>query len=159
MKDSRNSIWSACLCKNKAASCVFMWLSKWDRVSPSGGHSLGPRQNHFPVSGHMITQDDLSKKESFKDAREINHVYFSSGYAGAFPWKIVPMPCLDGKILNESVSWRHPEGDGVFLTGKATREPSRNFVLFLLQLLSGLTAELESPVWENKIGLAWNIDF
>ena len=107
----------------------------------------------------MITQDDLSKKESFKDAREINHVYFSSGYAGAFPWKIVPMPCLDGKILNESVSWRHPEGDGVFLTGKATREPSRNFVLFLLQLLSGLTAELESPVWENKIGLAWNIDF
>lgn len=52
------------------------------------------------------------------------HVYFSSGYAGAFPWKIVPMPYLDGKILNESVSWRHPEGDGVFLTGKATREPS-----------------------------------
>ena len=75
--------------------------------------------------GHMIMQDDLSKKESFKDSREINHVYFSSGYAGAFPWKIVPMPYLDGKILNESVSWRHPEGDGVFLTGKATREPSR----------------------------------
>ena len=75
--------------------------------------------------GHMIMQDDLSKKESFKDSREINHVYFSSGYAGAFPWKIVPMPYLDGKILNESVSWRHPEGNGVFLTGKATREPSR----------------------------------
>lgn len=85
MKDSRNSIWCAYLCKNKAASCVFMWVSKWDRVSPSGGHSLGPRQNHFLVSGHMIMQDDLLKKESFKVSREINHAYFSSGYAGAFP--------------------------------------------------------------------------
>lgn len=125
MKDSRNSIWCAYLCKNKAASCVFMWVSKWDRVSPSGGHSLGRRQNHFLVSGHMIMQDDLLKKESFKVSREINHAYFSSGYAGAFPWKIAPMPCLHGKILNESVFWRHPEGDGVFLTGKATWEPSR----------------------------------
>lgn len=31
-----------------------------------------------------------------------------------FPWKIVPMPCLHGKILNESVFWRHPEGGWCF---------------------------------------------
>lgn len=54
-------------------------------------------KNHFQVSGHTITQDDLLKKESFKDSREINHVYCNSSYAGVFPWKIVPMPCLDGK--------------------------------------------------------------
>lgn len=89
MKDSRNSIWSACLCKNKAASYVFMWVSKWDRVSPSGGHSLRPRQNHFLVSGHMIMQDDLWKKESFKDSREITCI-FLQWLCWCFPLKNSP---------------------------------------------------------------------
>lgn len=102
MKDCRNSIWSAYLCKNKAASCVFMWVSKWDRVFPSGGHSLGPRQNHFQVSGHTITQDDLLKKESFKDSREINHVYCNSSYR-SFPLKNSPH-ALPGRKVRFSMN-------------------------------------------------------
>lgn len=95
--DSSNSIWSAHLGKNKAASCVFTWASKWDRVHLSRGHGLGPEQNHFQVSGHRTMQDDLFKEESFKGLKEIKHVYFPSNYTCAFPCKIVPVPCLEEK--------------------------------------------------------------
>lgn len=83
--DSSNSIWPARLDKNKAPSCVFTWASKWDSVPLSGGHGLGPGQNHFQVLGHRTMQDDLFKEENFKGLKEIKHVYFSSNYACAFP--------------------------------------------------------------------------
>lgn len=83
--DSSNCIWCGHFGKNKAASCVFMWASKSDRVPLSGGHGLRPGQNHFQVSGHRTVQDDLFKKESFKGLKEIKRVYFSSNYACAFP--------------------------------------------------------------------------
>lgn len=76
MTDSCCSIWFAHLGENKAASWVFTRVSKWDKAPLSGGHGSGPGQNHFQVSDHMITQDDLFKEESLQAQKKVN-VYIS----------------------------------------------------------------------------------
>lgn len=78
--DACSSIWPAQLGENRAMSCVFMWVSKWDRVPLSGGHGSGPGQKPLPVSGPRITQDDLFKGSKEKEmcvfCRQL-FVYFS----------------------------------------------------------------------------------
>lgn len=131
------------------------------RVPLSGGHGLGPGQNHFQVSGHRTMQDDLFKEESFKGLKEIKRVYFSSNYACAFPWKIVPMPRLEEKPdFSMNLCSEGTQGEVVFFSQWKPHESVHSgFALFLLQRVSGQTGESGSPVWENETGWAWNIDF